>query len=36
MGVIEWVLKEWKNGQKNPEDIAEVEDFIKKNFADWR
>ncbi len=32
----EWVLDEWKKGQKNAEDIAEVEDFIKRNFADWR
>ena len=30
---FERVLKEWKNGQNNPEDVAEVEDFIKKNFA---
>jgi len=29
------VLKEWKSGQNNPEDVAEVEDFIKKNFAGW-
>ncbi len=29
------VLKEWKTGQNNPEDVAEVEDFIEKNFADW-
>lgn len=32
---FEQVLKEWKNGQNNPEDAAEVEDFIKKNFAGW-
>ncbi len=29
------VLKEWKSGQNNPEDVVEVEDFIKKNFAGW-
>ena len=29
------VLKEWKSGQDNPEDVAEVEDFIEKNFAGW-
>ncbi len=32
---FEQVLKEWKNGQNNPEDVAEVKDFIKKNFAGW-
>ncbi len=32
---FEHVLKEWKNGQNSPEDVAEVEDFIKKNFAGW-
>jgi hypothetical protein len=32
---FEQVLKEWKNGQNNPEDVAEVEDFIKKNLAGW-
>ncbi|RLG30197.1 hypothetical protein DRO03_05110 [Methanosarcinales archaeon] len=29
------VMKEWKSGQNNPEDVAEVEEFIKKNFAGW-
>ena len=32
---FEQVMKEWKSGQNNPEDVAEVEDFIKKNFAGW-
>ena len=32
---FEQVLKEWKSGQSSPEDVAEVEDFIKKNFAGW-
>ena len=32
---FEQVLKEWKSGQNSPEDVAEVEDFIKKNFAGW-
>ena len=32
---FEQVLKEWKSGQNNPKDVAEVEDFIKKNFAGW-
>lgn len=32
---FEQVLKEWKSGQSNPEDVAEVEDYIKKNFAGW-
>ena len=29
------VLDEWKKGQKDAKDIAEIEDFIKKNFPDW-
>ena len=32
---FEQVLKEWKSGQNSPEDVAEVEDFIEKNFAGW-
>ncbi len=29
------VLDEWKKGQKDPKDIAEIEDFIKKDLLDW-
>ena len=32
---FERVLKEWKSGQDNPEDVAEAENFIEKNFAGW-
>ena len=32
---FEQILKEWKSGQNSPEDVAEVEDFIEKNFAGW-
>ncbi len=31
---FESVLDEWKKGQKNPKYVAEVEEYIKNNFAD--
>ena len=34
-GFFEQVLDEWKEGQKSPEDIAEVEEYVKDNFPDW-
>ncbi len=34
-GLFEQVLDEWKEGQKSPEDIAEVEEYVKDNFPDW-
>ena len=33
-GLFEQVLDEWKEGQKSPEDIAEVEEYVKDNFPD--
>ncbi|MCK4937846.1 MAG: hypothetical protein KAR85_04500 [Methanosarcinales archaeon] len=32
---FDWILDEWKKGQGNLNDIADVDDFIKKNFTDW-
>ncbi len=29
------VLDEWKKGQPDTKEIAEIEEFIKKNFPDW-
>lgn len=34
-GIFEQVLDEWKEGQNSPEDIAEVEEYVKDNFSDW-
>ncbi len=34
-GLFEQVLDEWKEGQKSPEDIAEVEEYVEDNFPDW-
>lgn len=33
---FESVLDEWRKGTKDPKDIADIEDFIRKNMADWR
>ena len=33
-GLFEQVLDEWKEGQNSPEDIAEVEEYVKDNFSD--
>ena len=30
------VLNEWKNGKKDSDDILEMEEFVKNNFAGWR
>ncbi|MDI6917530.1 MAG: hypothetical protein QMC80_07010 [Thermoplasmatales archaeon] len=32
---FENVLDDWKKGCKNPKDVQEMEEFIKKNFPGW-
>lgn len=33
--IFKQVLDEWKEGQRSPRDIAEVEKYIKDNFPGW-
>lgn len=33
--IFNQVLDEWKEGQKSPQDITEVEEYIKNKIPDW-